>query len=535
MHVFLHRILLVILLAIAAFSMGACRDSCPEGSEQINGQCRSIEGDDDDSTGDDDDSTGDDDDSTGDDDDDSTGDDDDSTGDDDDDTFVPNPAILRSEGGRFLDSVGAEIILRGVNVAGNSKVPPFVPFTDLSLMDSLPGLGVNVIRLLFTWEAFEGTRGVYDDAYLDAITAIADKAFSLGIYVIIDFHQDGFSRFHGGGCGDGFPQWAVHAGASLDTPDNSHSCANWATQISLDTDMHDSFSAFYADENGVRTSYLDLWSYLAGHFASRQGVIGFDLFNEPWGWEATELSPLYEDAALGIRTQAADKILFIEGHGSSNSGSPLTQTSLLEPTFDNYAYAPHFYETAVITTHLFPWPHLPTATNTGFSTMSSKADEWGVPLFVGEFGAFEDTLGVEEYMDLQYDRLDDHFASGTQWNWTPGWTTSDVDGWNGEDLSIIDDNGALRANFRIRAGPRRIAGNPLQFDDEDATISVRWEHDERLGATEIFLPADVLWGSSLPQINVLQGDINCSYLATERLLSCESETSGEVFIEISAG
>jgi len=527
MHVFFHRFLLVVLLAIAAFSMEACRDSCPEGSEQINGQCRALDSDDDDSTSDDDDSTSDDDDSAD--------DDDDSADDDDDDTSVPHPAILRSEGGRFLDSVGAELILRGVNVAGNSKVPPFVPFTDLSLMDSLPGLGVNVIRLLFTWEAFEGTRGVYDDAYLDSITAIADKAFSLGIYVILDFHQDGFSRFHGGGCGDGFPQWAVHAGASLDTPDNSHDCANWAAQISLDTDMHDSFSAFYADENGVRTSYLDLWTYLAGHFADRPGVIGFDLFNEPWGWEATELSPLYEDAALDIRAQAADKILFIEGHGSSNSGSPLTQTGLLEPTFDNYAYAPHFYETAVITTHLFPWPHLPTATNTAFTTMSSKADEWGVPLFVGEFGAFEDTLGVEEYMELQYERLDDHFASGAQWNWTPGWTAAEVDGWNGEDLSIIDNNGALRANFRIRAGPRRIAGTPLQFDDEGETISVRWEHHEGLGATEIFLPADVLWSSTLPQVDVLEGDIDCSYSSAARLLSCESETSGEVFIEISAG
>ena len=54
MHVFFHRFLLVVLLAIAAFSMGACWDSCPEGSEQINGQCRALDGDDDDSTSDDD-------------------------------------------------------------------------------------------------------------------------------------------------------------------------------------------------------------------------------------------------------------------------------------------------------------------------------------------------------------------------------------------------------------------------------------------------------------------------------------------------
>ena len=532
MNTFFPRTSLLVLLVVTAFLISACRDSCPEGSEPVNGQCRALDGDDDDAVGDDDDAVGDDDDTAG-DDDDSASDDDDAVGGDDDDTIEPHPAFLRAEDGRFLDSVGGEIILRGVNVAGNSKVPPFVPFTDLSLMNSLPGLGVNVIRLLFTWEAFEGTRGVYDTSYLNAITDIADKAIELGIYVIVDFHQDGFSRFHGGGCGDGFPQWAVHTGATLDTPDNSHDCENWAAQISADTDMHDSFSAFYADENGVRTSYLELWAHLASHFASREGVIGFDLFNEPWGWEATELSPLYEDAALAIRAQAGDKILFLEGHGSTNGG--VIQTQLNEPTFDNYVYAPHFYETAVITTHLFPWPHLPTATNLGFTTMTSKANEWGVPLFVGEFGAFEDTLGVEEYMELQYARLDDHFASGAQWNWTPGWNPVDADGWNGEDLSIIDNNGALRANFRVRAGPRRIAGNPLQFDDEGSTVTVRWQHDHRLGATEIFLPADVLWSSSSPNVTVLQGETDCSYTAAERLLSCESPTSGEVLIEISGG
>jgi len=515
--------LLLALGALIVLLGSGCADRCPPNSESINGQCRAIEGDDD-SMGDDDDSLGDDDTSVG--DDDSAGDDD--TGDDD-DSSPSGQAVLRAEGGRFLDAQDGEIVLRGVNVAGNSKVPPFVPFTDLSLMDPLPSLGVNVIRLLFTWEAFEGSRGVYDTAYLDAITAIADKAISLGIYVIVDFHQDGFSRFHGGGCGDGFPQWAAHAGASLDTPDNGHGCANWAIQISTDIDMHDSYSAFYADENGVRTSYLALWSHLATHFASREGVIGFDLFNEPWALEATELSPLYEDAAAAIRAEAPEKILFIEGHASTNGG--ITQTGLLEPSFDNYAYAPHFYETAVIGTHIFSG--LPTATNLGFSTMRSKASEWGVPLFVGEFGAFEDTFGVEGYMDLQYRQLDNEFSSGAQWNWTPGWTAANADGWNGEDLSIIDDSGTLRSNFEIRPGPRRIAGSPADFESVNGVIAMSWQHDERLGATEMFLPADVLWGTSNPQVDVLEGEIDCSYSASERLLSCSSPSSGYVFIEVS--
>ena len=424
------------------------------------------------------------------------------------------------------------VILRGVNVAGNSKVPPFVPFTEMNLMDPLPRWGINVIRLLFNWEAFEGTEGVYDQSYLQAITAIADAAWQRGMYVIVDFHQDGFSRYHGGGCGDGFPQWAVHEGADLDTPDNGPDCENWATQITLDTDMHASWSAFYAGEGGVRTRFLLLWRYLAEHFAQHEGVIGYDLINEPWGWEDTELSPLYEDAASNIRAVHEDAILFIEGSGSTNNG--VIQTGLNQPTFDNYAYAPHFYETSVITTHFFTG--LSFATDVAFSTMTSKTSEWDVPLFLGEFGAFEDTVQVEAYMDLQYEKLDEFFASGTQWNWTPGWTPTAFDGWNGEDLSIVDDTGMLRSNFKVRAAPRRIAGTPIEFTASDSTVVLSWTHDPTRGATQVFLPSTALWGTNSVQLSTT-GPVSCSYSATDQLVSCTGTgtTTSNCSVTISEG
>lgn len=145
-------------------------------------------------------------------------------------------APLRQDGRLFLDASGRQMLLRGVNLGGDCKVPypdggtnhpsdfadhrevSFIgrPFPLAEADEHLARLrhwGFNLVRLLTTWEAVEHAGpGLYDGEYLDYFAEVARKAGEHGLHVFVDFHQDVWSRMTGG---DGAPGWTLEA-AGLD-------------------------------------------------------------------------------------------------------------------------------------------------------------------------------------------------------------------------------------------------------------------------------------------------------------------------------
>jgi endoglycosylceramidase len=428
---------------------------------------------------------------------------------------------LHVDGQFFRDAQGGAVLLRGVDVAGNSKVPPFEPIGDAKLLDPLPTWGLNVIRLLFTWEAYEPSPGVFDETYLAYYQSVVAAAGARNLYVVVDFHQDAYSRFALQGCGEGFPAWTLPPQIVPATPDNGPSCANWGVRMTTSEDLKAIWTAFYSDANGSRSAYLAMIARVAQALAGESAVVGYDLLNEPGGDEQTEIGPLYEDAARALRAADPSAIIFVSpAAGVSASGI----SHLAKPTFGNFAFSPHYYDPAVFISGTWKGSD----ENDPFAAMTGLASSWGVPLFLGEFGASPSTEKVDEYLNALTRQLNLALASSAQWDFTPGWTATAKDGWNLEDFSIVDDHGALRANFRPRPFARRTAGTPLALDVGDDfsdpasnVLSFAWQNDPSAGATELFLPGTYFGGTVALSAD---GDVHC--VREVDLARCASPTAG---------
>lgn len=122
---------------------------------------------------------------------------------------------LTIDGTKFRDPAGREIVIRGINVAADCKLPskPDLPshkddgFFDgdaVSFIDRpfsveeapthfarLRRWGYNTLRYLFTWEAIEHAGpGKYDEEYIQFTVAVLKIAKEFGLYIFLDPHQD---------------------------------------------------------------------------------------------------------------------------------------------------------------------------------------------------------------------------------------------------------------------------------------------------------------------------------------------------------
>jgi hypothetical protein len=236
---------------------------------------------------------------------------------------------IRTEGPWFKDELGRTVILRGVNLGGSSKVPSqpngathlrqdFFNHEDVSFVGRpfpleeaeqhfhrLKTWGFTFIRLIVTWEAVEHAGpGRYDQAYLDYLRSIVEIAARYEINVLIDPHQDVWSRFSGG---DGAPGWTFKAvgfditrfhetGAaithqthgdpfpSMIWPTNSGKLAT-ASMFTLFFGGND-FAAKTKIEGEpaqefLQQHYINAMIQVAKALQGLSNVIGFDTMNEP--------------------------------------------------------------------------------------------------------------------------------------------------------------------------------------------------------------------------------------------------------------
>jgi hypothetical protein len=254
---------------------------------------------------------------------------------------------IRVEGTHLLDGSGRDIILRGVNLGADAKLPfpdggthirtdfsdhrevsfigrPFPLAEAAAHFARISRWGFNCVRLLTTWEAVEHAGpGRYDDEYLDYFCAVVEEAGRHGIRVFIDFHQDVWSRMSGGA---GAPGWTLER-VGLDFKRFPAAQAALVMQAAMDFDNPNPHQASYpkmawssnylAPVSGIMWTlfwlgrqvtpqfeidgqnvqdflqgrYLAAVDEMARRMARYPQVIGFDSLNEPGlGWVGTPLS-----------------------------------------------------------------------------------------------------------------------------------------------------------------------------------------------------------------------------------------------------
>ncbi|MFM9441560.1 endoglycosylceramidase [Streptomyces acidiscabies] len=468
--------------------------------------------------------------------------------------------------GRFVDAAGREVVLRGYNVSGETKLDenkglPFASVADAKKSAAaLRALGGgNSVRFLLSWAYAEPVRGRLDAAYISAATAQIGAFLDAGIRVYPDFHQDLYSRylFNSGSwyTGDGAPKWAVDLGGY--SRESCGICIMWGQNITQNNAVKAGQYDFWHNNHGIQDSFLttaqNVMAHLKQNLTSDQfaGIIGFDPYNEPYAgtydsgqksrsWEQNLLWPFYvkfrarmDAAGWQDKPAMIEPNLFWNGNVSKEEGGLLDVGTL----GSRYVFNTHFYDQKAISGILM-WGNASDGQYvTDFGTVRDRATATGTTAIVSEFGHPLNgaTAGkAPTVLKAMYQALDSRVKganwwstpassgpvlSGSQWQWdiyngrhheymngNPDKLLTTGDAWNDEDLSAVrlDDSGTpvLRQDGRL-------LDRVYPSATAGTTLAFTYEDRSRDGSTVL------TWNpvpSSLPNVSSLVGSGQYSVL-----------------------
>ena len=468
---------------------------------------------------------------------------------------------LTVQNGRFVDGNGREVVLRGYNVSGETKLEensglPFASVADAKKSaTALRALGGgNSVRFLLSWAHAEPTRGTVDTTYLSAVTAQVQAFLDAGIRVYPDFHQDLYSRylFNSGSwyTGDGAPKWAVTLGSY--PQESCGICLFWGQNITQNQAVTEAQYDFWHNNYGLQDSFLDTaqktMAYLEQHLSDAEfaGIVGFDPYNEPYAgsydsgqtsrtWEQNLLWPFYQK--FRARMDAAgwqNKPAFVEPNlfWNANIDSQKQEGGLLDAGTlgPRYVFNTHFYDQKAISGILM-WGNASDGQySTDFGTIRDRASAAETAAVVSEFGhpLSGSVSGKAPTVDkAMYQALDSRLPgsswwsnpstsgpvlSGNQWQWdiyngrhhelmndNADKVQTSGDAWNDEDLSAVNMNDSGTVTLRQDA---RLLDRVYPSATAGTTLAFTYEDRSRDGSTTL------TWNpvpSSLPNVSQLVG------------------------------
>lgn len=452
----------------------------------------------------------------------------------------------------FIDDNKRVTIFHGVNVV--VKLPPFIPETDkfdpfFSLSDEdinyFKKFGFNLVRLGVTWESIERSPGVYDYDHLDKIEQLVNRLGLNGIHVIIDAHQDVFSRIF---CGEGVPTFyakelyyekecktnflsrllrffggciplkTFHWKYDEDGLPLIESCKGGFMKFYQSPELSSIYTSFYNNQNEIQDKFAEFWKIVASKFKNHPHVIGYDLWNEPWPgslWsdvrslfpghsDRSQVLPFYRKLDKAIRSVDDNFILMFESvpfpdtlplFGGKVLGE-LTETPAGEKYLDRQVLNLHSYccqAGAEICKRGEPSVEVAKTVckkfhSTKLKSNNRNANNLGVPLIITEFGACSDSEACYYEMEGFVEAAEEFMVSWAYWMYKPygDHTTTAAEHTEG----IFLDDGTPQVN-KIKALTRTYIqsyqGVPLnvKFDVETATFIAKFVYDKSIDAATV--------------------------------------------------
>jgi endoglycosylceramidase len=416
-------------------------------------------------------------------------------------------------------------------IVSASHYPPLCQ----SDIEQMAALGFNSLRLPLSWSLLEPERGHFSQVYLDRAAQVVDWAKALGLYVIIDMHQNAYSHFvqaePGSGVdlssNSGAPAWAT-------ITDGLPSKELLANQREANPAVVEAFSNFWYNRDGIQDEYIKSIAFLAKRFKDDSAVAGYSIFNEPqpgWnlppGFEDLLLFPFYRrviDAATGVRdgllcptgiympsfcgyadlgVHDVRHMFFLEPgllrqitDFPTHLGLPVSSYPNL--VFDIHAYTHGFTIEKLINsksdprTATYPWGGY----DQTYSLAEREAKVIGAALFVSEFGnapAFDSLLLANELLEQER-----HLVGFAFWTWKENgapnsWGVFDP---ANTDASPIASSGCIRAARErqlARVYPRVSADPKLTYHYDSETGAFTLQAQGRAGdaPTLVYIPREV--------------------------------------------
>ncbi|MDL9981216.1 cellulase family glycosylhydrolase [Microbacterium sp. ASV49] len=424
--------------------------------------------------------------------------------------------ITTPDGRTFIaDQSGRALELHGFNAGKNGRV-------SAADVQEMAAKGQNFLRLVVMWQYIEPKQGQYDQAYLAYINSVLTAADKAGVHVMIDMHQDVYGPAFGS---NGIPAWATRTDGLPFQADPD----NWFNGYFQPAVMR-AFTHLYNDAD-LQKAQEDLWVTVAKSVQNHQSLLGYDLFNEPFGEfqdgedyptasariEQTDLTPMYNRVIKAIRTVDRTSWMFVEPTVLVGYGVP-TQLGKIDDS--RVGYAPHFYDTSV--EDGADWDPSNGFVENYEAAISLYATENKMPLIVGEWGPPNSrTPGNSALVAAQVASME-RFATGwSMWYWCK----SDHGGYCAMDAAGNPAPGDEPAFGPYAAATAGIPGS----EHYDATTGAyALTYTAGAGSTEIFVPTSV-YGSK-PVIAVTGGQPH--YDATKQLLRITAKPGTAVSVTL---